>query len=211
MPSGSYLADVLERMRREPPAQWLLAGLRRLGLSIQPFYLFEEALPTGEPPAVDSPLQSAVVRQLGLEDMTSVAEIARRGLPAEFFLARLHSGNGCLGLFVGGQLAAFSWYDLRDCNYEGWRFALHEDEAYLFDAFTLAPWRGKGVAPYLRYRVYQTLAHAGRTKCYSVTIRTNGPAIRFKQKLGAKRVARGRIVTLFNRWRFGSRPPERGS
>jgi hypothetical protein len=67
------------------------------------------------------------------------------------------------------------------------------------------------VAPYLLYRVYRILAQAGRTRCFSVSIRTNRPAIRFKQKLGAKLVARGWVVTLLGRWRFGSRPPERAS
>jgi GNAT superfamily N-acetyltransferase len=211
MSIGGNLAHVLERLRREPLAQLLLDGLGRFGLSIQPFYLFEESMPPGGPPAVDSPLSSAVVRPLGPADMESVSSIARSGLTAEFFQARLRNGNGCLGMFDGGQLIAFSWYDLQECNHEGWRFPLREDEAYLFDAFTLAHWRGRGVAPYLRYRVYRILAQAGRTRCFSVSIRTNRPAIRFKQKLGAKLVARGWVVTLLGRWRFGSRPPERAS
>jgi GNAT superfamily N-acetyltransferase len=202
---------VLERLRREPPAQLLLDGLGRLGVSIQPFYLFEESMPAGGPPAVDRALRAAVVRQLGTEDMKSVALAARRGLTEEFFLARLRSGNGCLGMFDGGQLAAFAWYDPGECNYAGWRFPLRADEAYLFDAFTLAPWRGKGVAPYLRYRVYQILAEQGRTRFYSVSIRTNKAAIRFKEKLGAKMVTRGWVVELFRRWQFGSRPPQRPS
>jgi len=112
-------------------------------------------------------------------------------------------------MFDGGRLAAFTWYDLGECNYEGWRFPLHDDEAYLFDAFTLAPWRGRGVAPYLRHRVYQLLSGWGRSRFYSVSIRTNKAAIRFKEKLGGRVVGKGWVLVLFGRWRFGSRPPDR--
>ena len=211
MAIGTYLRHVWERFRHEPPAQLLLDGLGRLGVSIQPFYLFEEALPVDGPPVVDSALRSAVVRQLGPDDMQGVALVPWRDVTEEFFLARLRKGNGCLGMFDGGRLAAFTWYDPKECNYEGWRFPLHEDEAYLFDSFTLAPWRGKGAAPYLRHRVYQILAEDGRTRFYSVSIRTNKAAIRFKEKLGAIIVGRGWVVELFGRWRFGSRPPGRAA
>jgi GNAT superfamily N-acetyltransferase len=208
---GSYIRYLAGRFRREPATQLLFDGLGRLGVAIQPFYLFEESVPAGEPPAVDPELRTAVVRQLGPEDAPSLASVPWRRLPEEFFAARFRQGNGCIGMFDRGQLAAFTWYDSRECNFEGWRFPLREDEAYLFDAFTLTPWRGKGVAPLLRYRVYQMLAKQGRTKLFSVSIRTNRAALRFKEKLGAKIVGRGWVVELFGRWRLGSKPPERPS
>ena len=209
MSIGSYVRHLVGRFRREPPAQLLIDALGRLGVSIQPFYLFEEFTPAGEPPAVGPELRSAVVRQLGPEDTQSLAAVPWRRLTEEFFAARFRKGNGCVGMFDHGQLAAFTWYDLQECNYEGWRFPLRDDDAYLFDAFTLAAWRGKGAAPFLRYRVYQILAEQGRTRLFSVSIRTNRAAVRFKEKLGAKIVGRGWVVELFGRWRLGSKPPER--
>lgn len=209
MSIGSYFRHIAGRFRREPPAQLLIDGLGRLGLSIQPFYLFEESLPAGEPPVVGPELRSAVVRELGPEDAQCLASVPWRRLPEEFFVARFRQGNSCVGMFDHGQLIAFAWYDPQECNYEGWRFPLQDDEAYLFDAFTLTPWRGKGAAPFLRYRVSQILAEQGRTKLFSVSIRTNRAALRFKEKLGAKIVARGWVVELFGRWRLGSKPPER--
>ena len=204
-----YLRHLWTRVRREPAAQLLLDGFGRLGIAIQPFYLFEESLPPGGPPPVDPALQAARIRLLGPEDMGAVAAVPWRGLDEAFFRQRLEHGNGCLGLFDGGELAAFTWFDPRECNYEGWRFPLRDDEAYLFDAFTLTPWRGKGLAPYLRYRVYEILAEQGRRRFYSVSIRSNRAAIRFKEKLGGRIVARGYRVGLFGRWSFGSRPPGR--
>lgn len=208
MALGHYLRHVYRRFRREPLSQLLLDALSRSGISIQPFYLFEERMPeSGRPTAVG--LRDAVVRSLGPADMADVAAVPWRGLDEAFFRARLERGNGCLGLYDGDRLAAFSWFDLNECNYEGWRFPLRPGEAYLFDAFTLPAWRGRGLAPYIRYRVYEVLAARGCTRFLSVSIRTNRAAIRFKEKLGGRIVGNGWRVTLFGRWRFGSRPPER--
>jgi hypothetical protein len=65
MSIGSYVRHLVRRVRREPPAQLFIDALGRLGVSIQPFYLFEESMPAGEPPAVGPELRSAVVRPLG--------------------------------------------------------------------------------------------------------------------------------------------------
>ncbi len=203
----SYLKHVLDRIRHEPLAQVLLDGLHRFGITIQPFYLFEEGFFSHEPPAPGEDLRPFEVRVLAAGDMQAVAAVPYRGLSEAFFLDRLERGQGCLGIFAGDELAAFIWYDLEECNYEGWRFALGEHEAYLFDAFTLAPFRGRGVAPFLRYRLYQLLSEAGRTRFYSVSARANAAALRFKQKLGAKILARGLLVELLGRWRFTSSPP----
>jgi GNAT superfamily N-acetyltransferase len=210
MSTASYLRHLLQRFRREPTRQLLLDGLGRLGVSVQPFYVFEETLSPDAAPRTPPDLRDADVRQLEPGDMQAVAAVPWRNLDEAFFLQRFESGNGCLGLFVGGELAAFSWYDLKECNYEGWRFPLNDDEAYLFDAFTLAPWRGKGVAPFLRHRVYEVLAAQGRRRFYSVSLKTNRAAIRFKEKLGGRIVDEGWWVGLFGRWGFGSKPPERG-
>jgi len=209
MSNTRYIEHLYQRFRREPLSQLLLDALGRLGVAIQPFYLFEEVMPADGPRPVAPGLGSAEIRLLGPADMQDVAAAPWRGLDEGFFQDRLRRGNGCLGLYDGDRLAAFSWFDLQECNYEGWRFPLREGEAYLFDAFTLTAWRGKGVAPYLRHRVYQILAARGCTRFYSVSIRTNRAAIRFKEKLGGRIVGSGWRVTVFGRWRFGSRPPER--
>ena len=62
MQAPSYAKHIVQRFRQEPLSQLMLDGLGRLGLSVQPFYLFEEPLPTAEPPAVDPSLLVAEVR-----------------------------------------------------------------------------------------------------------------------------------------------------
>ena len=100
---------------------------------------------------------------------------------------------------------AFTWCNLTQCLSEGYSFPLNDEEAYLFDAYTASDLRGQGLAPALRYRLYEELARLGRTKLYSISERFNTPAIRFKLKLGAKLLKSDWYVTLFKKWHFGRR------
>jgi GNAT superfamily N-acetyltransferase len=209
MQIARYFEHLFHRLRNEPVSQLMLDGLGRLGLQLQPFYLFEEALPSGGVPAVDPELRNASIRLLEPGQIGLVTAMPWRGLDEATCAERLARGNGCLGLFIGERLAAFTWFDLEECNFEGWRMPLRPDEAYLFDAFTLTEWRGKGLAPYLRYRVYERLGQEGRNRFLSVSIRANRAAIRFKRKLGGRIIGRGFRVVLFGRWSFGSKPPKR--
>jgi hypothetical protein len=59
-------------------------------------------------------------------------------------------------------MAAFTWVDLDEFGMSCSRFPLNSNEAYLFDAYTLPLFRGKNMAPCLRYHVYKELEKAGK-------------------------------------------------
>jgi hypothetical protein len=144
-------------------------------------------------------------------------------LTEEYFLERLRNGQKCFGLKYRGELAAFTWCDLDWCSHvyfkgkttghtftwcnidrcaHGYRFPLKDNEAYLFDAYTLMHFRGKGLAPYIRYRCYKELAKSGRHKLYSISECVNTPSIKFKKKLNAKFPELRLSVELFKKWSF---------
>ena len=52
---------------------------------------------------------------------------------------------------------------------------------------TFQSYRGKNLAPFLRYKMYEYLAQKGRTVFYSTTELFNPASMKFKRKLGAKR------------------------
>ena len=56
----------------------------------------------------------------------------------------------------------------------------------MFDAYTVPAYRGKGLAPLMRYRSYQELYNLDKHKLLSFSDYYNTPAIRFKEKLKAK-------------------------
>jgi len=176
-----------------------------LGIRIQLFYLIREGISEGAAHKNRDVLKDYEVGFLGAEDMRTIAEIPYRTVSYGELQSRLKDGNHCLGAKSDGRLVAFTWCNLTWCHFKGCTFLLNNDEAYLFDAYTVSDLRGQGLAPALRYRLYEELARMGRTKLYSITEHFNGPSLQFKLKLGAGIVKSGWHVTLFDKWHFGSR------
>jgi GNAT superfamily N-acetyltransferase len=140
---------------------------------------------------------------LGPGDMRALAAIPGRRPSSETLLSRLREGKLCIGARYRGEIVAFTWCNLTECEMVSHRlFSLKEHEAYLFDAYTLEQFRGRGIAPHLRYRCYEELAKLGRDQCYSITAVWNPSAAKFKKKLGARVLELGMLVTLFHRRRF---------
>lgn len=148
--------------------------------------------------------------------MSALAELPGRRFPAPALVSRLERGQKCLGALSEGQVVAFTWCDLERCHFEGFPFALRENQAYLFDAYCALDWRGRGLAPYLRYRAYEELERLGRTELFSITDAFNVSAFHFKEKLCARPVLLGLQVKLWGRMcrtrvlqRYpGSAPPD---
>lgn len=107
-----------------------------------------------------------------------------------------------MGLLHDGQVVAYSWFNLNRCQYQNFGFQLNGNEAYLCDARTFQKYRGKNIAPYLRYQIYKELARLGRSKFYSFTIGVNKSSVRFKEKLGAKPLKLYLYIELFKKHRF---------
>ena len=137
------------------------------------------------------------VSLLGPEDMGEIATFFR--VPQEKLVARLEEGNRCFGLRSDGKLVAISWCDLRRFRHHN-VFPLEENEAYLYDAYTLRTTRGRDIAPYLRFKTYQELQKLGCTRCYSYTDYFNKAAMKFKLKLNARRIVLRLEITLAGKW-----------
>jgi hypothetical protein len=60
--------------------------------------------------------------------------------------------------------------------------------------------RGKGLAPYIRYHSYKVLERMGYSRIYSVSDYFNTPSLRFKKKLKAKLIELRLVITFFKRW-----------
>ena len=194
-------------LRGLPPHQALVRilidGCAKLGVRIEPFYLVVEGMAHGQLPALDLHASDYGVRFLTVYDMPALASIPGR-LPTEADLQqRLQEGKRCLGITHRETIVAFTWCDLEACCFETYPiFSLKNNEAYLFDAYTVATARGSGLAPFMRYRLYEELALLGKERCYSLTVLFNTPAARFKAKLGARILELHVLIELFSRWRI---------
>jgi len=201
----SYLAYLWDKVRYNPPPRIFIDGLDKLGIEIKLFYLVQEGIPVSAARQQWDTLGEYEVVFLGVEGMSEIARFPYRPFSYGELQSRLKDGKLCLGARRDGQLAAFTWCDLTCCDFKGYRFPLNDDEAYLFDAYTASQSRGQGLAPALRYRLYEELARMGRTKLYSITDRFNRPALRFKLKLGGQVLKSGWHVTFMNKYDFGPR------
>jgi hypothetical protein len=182
----------------------IIDGLSQAGFRIEPYHVFLEELTVA--PQVERGFDDYEVSFLEAADMREIAQIPGRRFTHGELLARLSEGQRCLGLRHQGRIAAFTWCDFTACLFENDRlFALRDNEACLFDAYTMEPFRGRDLAPFVRYSCYRELARIGRTRCFSVTVLFNVPAMRFKKKLNAKVIELWVLVELFRRWRFHRR------
>ena len=134
--------------------------------------------------------------------MKTISSISGRHITEEYLLERLRNGQKCFGLKYRGELAAFTWCDFDKFSFKLCGFPLKDNEAYLFDAYTLMHFRGKGLAPYIRYQCYKELAKSDRHKLFSISEYVNTPSIKFKKKLNAKLIELHLSVELFRKWSF---------
>ncbi len=177
----------------------------RIGIRIMPYYVVLEGLFNSTMPHLEKGFDEYKIGHLGTKDMKAISTIPTREFPVEKFLLRLKEGKKCIGVKHQGEVVAFTWYNLDECHFKGYRFPLKKDEAYLFDAYTLVYFRGKGIAPYIRYQCYKELARLGRYKLYSISDYFNTPSIRFKKKLNAKILELGLYVELLKKWHFNAK------
>lgn len=202
-----YLKHIWAKIKYSPFIRLILDSLTRIGITISPYYVVLEGLFNGSMPHLEKGFDGYDIGFLNSQDMREISVIPGpdRVFSEEKLLLRLKEGKKCLGVKYRGEIVAFTWFDLVECSSMFYRFLLKKDEAYLFDAYTLMSFRGKGIAPYMRYQCYKELAKLGRDKLFSISEFFNTPSIRFKMKLDAKLLELGLFVELFKKWRFNTR------
>lgn len=196
-----YLAHLGRKARYGGLPRLLVDGLALLGITLRPFYLHREGLSLAGSRTFEESLTRLEVVFLGGEDMPALAALPGRSLPAPELVSRLARGQRCLAALCVGQVVAFTWCDLERCHFEGFPFPLKANQAYLFDAYCALDWRGKGLAPYLRYRAYGELERLGCKELFSITDAFNVSALHFKEKLGVRPVLLGLQMKLWGRVR----------
>ena len=170
--------------------------LRPLGIWVFFYYVYLEDVNNSGKLDESKDLREFSFGFLGAEDMHQVSELI--GIQEENLAHRLNIGKKCYGARHNGKVAAIMWIDLDESTpLLAENYKLGNDEAYLYGASTSSSYRGKNIAPVLRYKVYSELKAAGRNKVYSYSELSNTPALRFKQKIGATIIQKRLDVELF--------------
>ena len=173
--------------------------LGRAGIRIEPYYWMQEGVTECNPPVLEGRPDDYSLSFFGNEEMKTIGSILPQ-YPEHNLLARLKKGQKCFGLKYKDEIAAFMWFEFDRCSDQGIDIILNNQEAYLWDMFSLKQFRGKNIAPYLRYHSYQVLKSIGKYTFYSASDYFNAPSIRYKKKLNAKCIWLGLNVTLFSNY-----------
>ena len=114
------------------------------------------------------------------------------------------SNSKAFGLYRESELAAFMMARSNYFVFKGKHFPLDSNESYLENMYTLENFRGRNLAPYLRYQCYKLLAAEGKTVCYSITQYFNKSSLKFKSKLNVQHVELWLHLGLFKKikWNF---------
>jgi hypothetical protein len=137
---------------------------------------------------------------LGTDDMNVGAN--HGGLSVEKAIALLVTGQKCIGLRHRGEIAAYMWINLNEIDFASMKIPLKANEAYLWEMRTIGAYRGKNLAPYLRYKSYEILKDIGRNVLYSISVAFNKPTKKYKRKLNAKKLKFFLYIELFHKYRW---------
>lgn len=195
----STIDKLRDRFRHRHVLQSVFKFLGRHHIEILPYYITHESLKQESEPIVDTDLGPISTFLLSPAEIEEVYDHPDSEVMAYEKAILLNEHCLCFGLRLKGEIAAYMWCNLHRCHSRIAVFPLKEDEAYLCSAVTLKAYRGKNLAPLLRYELYRYLNQIGRTNFYSITEYFNTPAWKFKEKLGAKQLRLGLHI------RFGSR------
>lgn len=185
MPQGT-IHQLRDKFRHRHVLQSLLKFLGRHHIDILPYYVTYESLKPEAEPSVDPDLGPVTTCLLSPAEIEEVYAHPDSEVWANEKETLLDEHCLCIGLKLKGNIAAYMWCNLNRCHSRLNAFPLKEDEAYLCSADTLKAYRGRNLAPLLRYELYRYLNRMGRTNFYSITEYFNIPAQKFKKKLGAR-------------------------
>jgi hypothetical protein len=152
-------------------------------VKIVPYYAFQEFLCHEKDLNITPDLDQWKICFLKPSDMETISSNPEVIESNDLLSEMLTHGRICLGLLHNDKIAAYTCCNLKRRHYyPAPDIPLKKDEAYLYDARTFEAYRGKNIAPYLRYQLYKYLTKIGRTKFYSCTVLFNTSAINFKKK-----------------------------
>jgi hypothetical protein len=188
-----------DNFRHRQILQSLFKFLGRHHIIIAPYYVTVESLKHEYEPRADpdlGPIAACLLSPAEIEEVYAHPDSEVMAYEKETLL---NERCLCFGLRIKGEIAAYMWCNLNRCHSRYTRFSLRQNEAYLCSAVTLKAYRGRNLAPSLRYELYKYLNGLGRTSFYSITEFFNTPARNFKEKLGARPLRLGLHIRLGGR------------
>ena len=200
-PKISRLLWIWNKLRHGLVMHGIRNRLARIGLDIRPYYWVLEGGNDCKQPEIKGSTSEYSLEFLGPEDIKAMDPTVL-GYKEEEMLGYLKNGKKCIGLKYKDEIAAFMWLEFIQCDFKYKITRLQENEAYLFNMHTMESFRGKNLAPYLRYQSYEILKNLGRDTFYSISEYFNSATLKFKRKLNAKNLKLILNIELFKKFHW---------
>jgi hypothetical protein len=174
-------------------------NLAKLGLDFMPYYWVKEATTPINPPEIRGADQDFEIEVFGEEEITYIKNTII-GIEEKDLFTDLKNGEICIGLKNKGNIAAYMFIKQKPFAFRKRHFNLKSNESYLHSMYTFEDYRGKNIAPYLRFQSYKYLESVGVDTYLSVSEYFNESTIKFKKKLNSKPLKLFLSVKLFEKW-----------
>jgi len=181
----------------------LISRFQRIGIEIKPYYWEREFVKPCESPIVKGDSSEYSIKKFGPEEIKYLCSNGFEYNEKEK-LEDLKNGQLWIGLIHNKKIAAYSWIQLKEVKFRDVTIKLSSSQAYLGGMFTIESYRGKNLAPFLRYSIYKYLNEMDRDEFYSITDYYNYSSLKFKRKLNSKHVKIHLYFNLFRKyhWNF---------
>lgn len=190
--------NIAEFVRHNPIARPIWHAVRRV-FEFHFICLFDETELSGTDRIPQPALDGCTVDTPSAEDLRDIAAHGEVPKTDEKMHEWLADERICLVVRHRGRIVAYSWCNLRECSYRSLALPLRPDEAYLYGARTFREYRGKNIAPFLRGHLHRHLRQLGRTRMLSMSDTLNSAAMRFKSKIGARRLRLYCVFSVFGK------------
>jgi hypothetical protein len=173
--------------------------LAKIGIDIMPYYWVQEATEPITPPNIRGDASGFKVSYFGEEEIKEVKSTII-GIEGKDLLDDLKNGQLCIGIKHNENIAAYMFIKRENFTFRKKTFELKENESYMHSMYTFESYRGKNLAPFLRYNCYELAKEKGINVNYSVTEYFNKSTIKFKKKLNSKPVKLLVSIVLFKKY-----------
>ncbi|WP_179345208.1 GNAT family N-acetyltransferase [Winogradskyella ursingii] len=174
-------------------------NLAKIGLDFMPYYLFKSSLDTTTPQYIKGDKLDLKLSVFGEPEVNYVKN-AIIGIEGKDLLQNLKNGETCIGIKHNDEIVAYSFMRRQPFYFRKRYFHLGENDSYFHSTYVFENYRGKNIAPYLRYQRFNLLEKQGVLYHYSISEYFNKSAIKFQKKTNAQTVALYLSVILFNKW-----------
>ncbi len=122
-------------------------------IKVFPYYIVQEKKLDENQVQIGPLINDIELCFLNKDDMKEISEHPEVDITESEYLKLLNNGCLCLGAKKRGKILGYTWCGFKEYNYKKRKVSLKDNEAYLFDARTFHEYRGKNLAPFLRYQL----------------------------------------------------------